>query len=59
MKTPIYRRYVSEIDTTLQAFDATHQKSFAQQLEIEKYRRLMEQRDDPFCAEKPKDAVEW
>ncbi|OGT64618.1 MAG: hypothetical protein A3J38_04575 [Gammaproteobacteria bacterium RIFCSPHIGHO2_12_FULL_45_9] len=57
IKNPIHTRYVSEIDLTLQAFDATHPKSFAQQTEIDKYQRITEQRDNPFYTEKPTDPI--
>ena len=43
----IDKHFVSEIDKKLAEFDATHQKSAAQQAEYDKYRRIYQLRDVP------------
>lgn len=43
----IDKHFVSEIDKKLAEFDATHQKSAAQEAEHDKYQRIYRLRDVP------------
>jgi len=43
----IDKHFVSEIDKKMAKFDATHEKSAAQQAEFEKYQRIYKMRDVP------------
>lgn len=60
----VNKNYVSEIDRKLAEFDRTHQPSAAQQVEIDKYQRIYQLRDQvrklPLFGEDPgKDQPIW
>lgn len=50
------KRFVSEIDKKLAAFDQNHQKSAAQKAEVEKYQRIYQLRDSAKRAASDADA---
>lgn len=53
------KRFVSEIDKKLAAFDANHRNSPAQQAEIDKYARIYALRDNPEGNSTPALTPDW